>query len=293
MDATQQGSVHRTHGDTLFLDTRIKVQLVPMADIYLHEDHDDTRVERLRWTIEQDRLQRHPIILGHIDDRFLLHLDGATRIKALQQLKCRHIAAQIVNYADDAAISLCTWAHVTRLDYSALQRITRSLPACSIEKLGDQSVVEALASGRFLATVTFSEGRVLGLAYEGPSSHKLELLKALSVSYGILPIREIPTDTSARAAVQALFERHPSGNVVVSFGPFTKQDVIEAVLMGSRFPAGITRHIIHCGRILYLNAPLSLLQSALGTEEKNRKFEGMLSTRQQRFYQEPTIQFEN
>jgi hypothetical protein len=58
-------------------------------------------------------------------------------------------------------------------------------------------------------------------------------------------------------------------------------------------PPGITRHVINCGRVLHVNAPLSLLRSSLVLEEKERQLEAMLGTRHKRVYQEATIQFEN
>jgi hypothetical protein len=62
---------------------------------------------------------------------------------------------------------------------------------------------------------------------------------------------------------------------------------------GRLFPAGITRHVVNCGRILHVNAPLSLLRSPHVLEKKVRQLEAMLATRRRRIYQEATIQFEN
>ncbi|MFZ1396582.1 MAG: hypothetical protein WAS33_06785, partial [Candidatus Promineifilaceae bacterium] len=78
---------------------------------------------------------------------------------------------------------------------------------------------------------------------------------------------------------------------VVIFPEYTVNQVMAATLSSGRlFPAGITRFIIP-GRILRLNAPLSVLKSDMSLREKNRWLHELLVEKQGkggiRFYGEP------
>ena len=270
-----------------------EVTLVSLSEIYLHEEHDPKRVQLLAAAIANEHCQRHPIILGDVKNGALIHLDGATRIKALQQLKCQHVAAQVLNYKDEGAISLNTWSHLTRLTITSLQRLAGSSQHYSLERLRGDDVFAHSRRRRFLSVVIFSNGDVFGLSCEASLGAKVKLLGTLSLAYELPPFREV-IELEGYSGAQAVFESHPHTNALVAFGGFTKDDVCEIALDGGRlFPPGITRHIVNCGRILHVNAPIALLESAASLEEKREQFGAMLAKRQKRVYQEATIQFEN
>ncbi|SEP08029.1 hypothetical protein SAMN02990966_03863 [Rhodospirillales bacterium URHD0017] len=271
------------------------LELVLLADIHLHEEYDDERADILEARMAADRLQRHPVILGRTGERSLVHLDGATRIQVLRRLGCRHVAAQIVDYRDEAAISLLTWSHLTCLDESTLLRLAQAFPACSLERMNGHEAAAGLAQRRLAAAVTFfASGNVLGLACGLPIGGRIGLLNALVQSYAMPPQREIVAANGHGGAPGSPCDRHPQANAMISFPSLSKEDVLEVALGGTTlFPPGITRHVINCGRILHVNAPFTLLRSSRPLEEKARQFEAMLAGRHQRIYQEATIQFEN
>lgn len=271
--------------------TQPEITIVRLCDIRLHEEHDPERTERLAAAIAADRCQRHPVILGRIDGAVLVHLDGATRIKALEQLRCGHVAAQIVDYGDDAAISLQTWSHLTRLSRSSLHRLASS-GACALEPLRADGAIPGPDRQHYLVTVLFSDGSTVGLACAAPVGARLDLIETLLRAYELPPVRDI-IEPNRHPPARDLFQRHPAANAAVSFGAFEKHDIRDIALGDQhRFPPGITRHIVNCGRVLHVNAPLSLLQSASSSAEKRRYLAAMLATRQRRIYQEATIQFE-
>ena len=78
------------------------------------------------------------------------------------------------------------------------------------------------------------------------------------------------------------------------FSQLSKRDVITlAQNMRTELPAGITRFIVNCGRVLNINAPLSLLQDDVPAEEKTARLIDILSHRRLRVYAEPTPVYED
>jgi hypothetical protein len=271
----------------------MELAVVPLSDLSLHEEYDAKRAHLLAERIALDRLQRNPIILGRSNNGSLIHLDGATRIQALRQLKCPHAVAQIVNYRDDSSITLEVWSHVTRLDLATLQSVVRLFSGCRLDKVDSDEAGGGLSRRHFIAVVAFAKGDVFALTYEAPLRKRIELLKALSLSYEISATRTTIEEVAQRSRIEAIFADQPRANAVISFATFSKGDVIEAACGNGRlFPPGITRHVINCGRILNIDAPLELLHSAVALEKKQRQLEAMLATRHLRTYQESTIQFE-
>jgi hypothetical protein len=71
--------------------------------------------------------------------------------------------------------------------------------------------------------------------------------------------------------------------------------VIELATSGARLPAGITRHLIRW-QALRVNVPLDVLSDARPIAEKQRWLETWLNEkleqRQVRFYEEPTVLFD-
>jgi hypothetical protein len=89
---------------------------------------------------------------------------------------------------------------------------------------------------------------------------------------------------------------HPEVTALVVFPHFEPAEVLELATSGARLPAGITRHLVSW-RALRLNVPLDLLADAQRTlDEKNRWLDEWVRDktvqRQVRFYQEPTVLFD-
>ena len=89
---------------------------------------------------------------------------------------------------------------------------------------------------------------------------------------------------------------HPEVTALVVFPHFEPAEVMELATSGERLPAGITRHLIRW-RALRLNIPLDrLADTKPSLEEKNRWLSEWLqdkwTQRQVRFYEEPTVLFD-
>jgi hypothetical protein len=205
-------------------------------------------------------------MLGRVENQPLVHLDGATRIAALRQLRCRHVAAQVVNYRDDEAVLLGTWSHITTLNPSTLLRSAQLWPGCVVEWTDCSAASAQLAQGELMTAVVFTDDNVLGLRCRAPVANKIEVLDQLTALYGDFTVREILPEVDRLSRVQAALRRHAPANASVAFSSFGKDEVLEVALGGGKlFPPGITRHI---SRVPHVNTPLALLQSEDPAPEK-------------------------
>jgi hypothetical protein len=163
--------------ETRWKRTPTRVKLIELDEIHVHENCDSTRSHLLAKTIATDGLQHHPIIVGRVKNRPLVHLDGANRIAALRHLECRHVAAQIVDYRDDKAVSLDTWSHITILDYSALLRAAQSWSDCVMERMDPETAGARLRRGDLMLAAVLEENGILGLRCRASIARKMEILE--------------------------------------------------------------------------------------------------------------------
>jgi hypothetical protein len=169
------------------------------------------------------------------------------------------------------------WAEITGLD-------SRTEPLLHARAL--------LARREALAYAVHEDGGVTVFRGSGPLEVRNQLLNALVDTY-----RE--GRRFYRITVEAFDvarERHPDVTVLVVFPHFEPAEVIELATNGARLPAGITRHLIRW-RALRVNVPFERMADATRTpEQKNEWLAAWLhekyQQRQVRFYEEPTVLFD-
>src|SRR5918997_276815 len=91
---------------TLFRSLK-DLRLVETGCLILHEAHDEGRLARLKERIASEGEQRNPVVASPYGDRFLV-LDGAHRVRAMDELGARFVLAQVVEPPGRAE----GWGHV-------------------------------------------------------------------------------------------------------------------------------------------------------------------------------------
>jgi len=96
--------------------------------------------------------------------------------------------------------------------------------------------------------------------------------------------------------IEAARQRHPDVTAVVVFPHFEPDEILELAMSGARLPAGITRHLIRW-RALRVNVPIErLADRTQSPDQKNAWLREWLTervtTRHVRFYEEPTVLFD-
>ncbi len=96
------------------------LQVLPVAQLLLHEQHDTQRSEPLLLRLQQEGVLKNPPIVAPIvtngggaqEQRYVV-LDGANRVTVVRALGIAHIAAQVVDY-EDPELVLDTWHHLIK-----------------------------------------------------------------------------------------------------------------------------------------------------------------------------------
>ncbi|HEY2954824.1 MAG TPA: hypothetical protein VGK89_06210 [Candidatus Eisenbacteria bacterium] len=274
-----------------------ELRFVAVDSLVPHEQHDPARLEPLVRRIREQALLRNPPVVAPLpgaEGDALRHvvLDGANRSHAARAAGLPHVVVQIVPYTDPP-VRLTTWCHaIGGIPRARFEKALSAVPAieCRCEPLLHASAL--LARREILAYVAFADGTACTLRGSHDLRERNTLLNSVVDTYRASKGLFRVTSESLAAAR----ERHPEVEALVVFPHFEPAEVIELAAGGERLPAGITRHVIRW-RALRVDVPLDrLADRAAGLEEKNRWLEEWLleklAKRRVRFYEEPTVLFD-
>ena len=271
------------------------LRFVPVESLVPHEQHDDQRMRPLVQKLREQAVLKNPPIVAPLDagaagERYVV-LDGANRCVAAQAAGFPHIVAQIVAY-EEPHVRLSTWGHGLG-DYSGedFERLLHSVPGLECRNEPLRQARATLARREAIACAVFADGHADTLHARGDLHARNRLLNAVVDTYRS-GRRFVRVTTDSLDEVRA---RHPDVTALMVFPHFEPAEVIELAVGGARLPAGITRHLIRW-RALRLNVPIEQLASSESTAAKNAWLEAWLreklTTRQVRFYEEPTVLFD-
>ncbi len=270
------------------------LRFVAVETLIPHEQHDEQRsgplVQRLR---EQGVLRNPPIVaaLSPDDPRFVV-LDGANRATAARAAGLPHLVVQVVRY-EDPGVRLTTWHHaLIGLPVRDLEGTLAAVAGLECAAADLRHAHAVLARREAIAFIAHGTDRAITL-HGGADLHRRNaVLNAVVDAYRTrVRFHRVASDSLADAQAE-----HPEVTALVVFPHFEPAEVLELATSGARLPAGITRHLVSW-RALRLNVPLDKLADTNRTlAEKNRWLDEWLREkvhqRQLRFYQEPTVLFD-
>jgi L-serine kinase (ATP) / ParB family transcriptional regulator, heme-responsive regulator len=246
------------------------LRLVGVEDLILHEAHDKDRLVRLRARIEDEKEQRNPVIVSSQGDCCLV-LDGAHRVRALQELGARLALAQLVEPPERAE----SWAHLLDgVDLAELRGIK-------------EVEVSDRPQDNPLATVETARGeRAFLCSREEGLSAEVRALWALQALYpeGVV-VRRVDPDAPVKLA---------EGEAMIRYRPFAPKELVEIVRSGAVLPAGITRFRVQ-ERVLNVRYPLEKMKNgdAPTRNAELRAFvQRLWNENRIRYYREPVVLFE-
>jgi hypothetical protein len=289
MNHTHAVDVHASHLPDL--------RFVPTPAILPHEQPDNSRLEQLvRKIREQSVLKNPPIVTvlsgeGTPDARYVV-LDGANRATAAKAAGFPHMLVQVVRY-EAPYVRLGTWNHaLSHYPHAEMQQALDGTPGLSSKPTDLLHARAALARREALAWIQFEDGAVLTL-HGGSDIHQRNMLLNVVVDgyRGHGRFYRVEGDS-----FDHIRQRHPDVTEVVVFPHFEPAEILELATGGERLPAGITRHLIRW-RALRVNIPLErLADTTLSLQQKNEWLENLLreklTERHVRFYEEPTVLFD-
>ncbi len=265
------------------------LRVVAGTDVLLHEDADERRVAALAMRLQSEGIVRNPPIVAPLDAERFVVLDGANRVSALRRLGVPDVVVQVVDYA---RVTLNTWYHlVTGIPTATLEEGLARVPGLSLRAGGLAEARAALATGGCLAFVAHPDGSVTRLEAVGDLAGRTAVLRQVVRLYkGHANIHRVQSDE-----LPGLLPFYTEIAGLVVFPSYRPQDILAMAREDAKLPSGITRHLIPL-RALRVNTELDLLWSDTLRSEKNRWLaewtRHKLQDRQIRFYEEPTVLYD-
>ncbi len=265
------------------------LRIVDRASLALHEEADERRVEALTRHMTTDGVLRNPPIVAPMSAGRFVVLDGANRTMALHQLEVRDVLVQVVDYDD---VTLTTWHHlVVGIAPDVLGGALGAIPGLHVGPSSLAAARSDLLARRTIAYVVTPGGDVHGLVGGREVGRNTFLLRQVVASYrGIGRIHRVQSDDVVQ--LRALYGEVGLVVVFPSYGP---GDILAMAEQAAKLPSGITRHVI-ARRALRLNVGLDVLRADMDRVAKNRWLgewlRGRLQSGRVRYYQEPTILFD-
>jgi hypothetical protein len=189
-------------------------------------------------------------------------------------------------------VRLSTWYHaLADLPATTLEASFRSIPGLSCHQEDRVHGRALLARREALACIATGGPTVMTLTGGADLEERNTLLNRVVDLYRRRRFYRVTTDT-----FEATRARYGDVTGLVVFPHFEPDEILELATSGSRLPAGITRHLIRW-RALRVNIPIERLANrALSLEHKNAWLKAWLAeqaaTRHLRFYEEPTVLFD-
>ncbi len=247
------------------------LRLVELGDLILHEAHDENRLASLRARIEFEGEQRNPVIASSQGDCCLV-LDGAHRVRALEELGCRLVLAQFVEPPQRAE----SWAHL--VDGFGLDRLrgVEEIEVTEQQQRGGARLAEVEFAGRERISLRSVEEGLLA---------EVRALWALQALYPEGVVRRVEPNGPIGLA---------EGEAVIRYRAFAPEELVEIVRSGAVLPAGITRFRVR-ERVLGVRYPLEKMREgdAPTRNAELRSFvERLWRENRIRYYEEPVVLFE-
>ena len=274
--------------------SNLRLRIVPVEALQLHEQDDPRRVKRLITYLERDGKLKNPIIVAEQKDRpdAFVVLDGATRTSALLEMGIPFALVQIVDYFS-TRIELKVWHHaIAGLPSHRILSELSSLTSLRVSPMSGDAAKAALAQRKTLACLTLREGQALAVSHTGDLYEEADRLCELVSTYR----GKAEVHRTAEDELSSLIQEYPDLTTIVSFPLFTPDEILRIAANGNKVPMGITRHLIS-GRVLGLGIPLDVLSNAELLDKKNDWLEQQIRQRLRankiRLYQEPVFVFDD
>jgi hypothetical protein len=272
------------------------LRFVAVEDLVPHEQFDLQRLTPLAQRLREQAVLKNPPIVTTLapdaGDRRYMVLDGANRSTAARVAGLPHIVVQVVHY-EEPWVVLRTWHHaLSQVAFAAFAEACRRIPELECR---DEPLLTAraqLARREALAFAVHDAQAALVFRGAGGLEQRNRLLNAIVDLYRDQHrFYRMSTDS-----LEVARERHPDVTTLIVFPAFAPAEVLELANSGAKLPAGITRHLIRW-RALRIHVPLErLADTGCSLEAKNAWLRQWLQEkfdrRQVRFYEEPTVLFD-
>lgn len=263
------------------------LHIVGLDEVVLHEDPDMERVARLVDRFSADGILKNPPVVGRSKGHRRIVLDGANRVTALRKLGYTHVLVQELGLFDPG-LKLGTWHHaIERLEAQDLLDHAAAIAGVSIE----ESEGGAEDGTPPLARVHLPNRQVVSLRGAEDLDERVFQLHSLTKAYH----RFAHFDRVSYTSLDDLVRNYRNFTALLTFHPFSLDDLQELTHWDKRVPSGVTRVLLP-KRALRFNIQLEMLRAGLSVEEKEDWLQQTIlekvADKSIRFYREPTFFFD-
>ena len=264
-----------------------ELHIVGLDEVVLHEDPDMERVARLIDRFSADGVLKNPPVVARSKGHRRIVLDGANRVTALRKLGYSHVLVQELDLFHPG-LALDTWHHaIERQDADRLLEHASSIPGVSLE----EETTKAADPTSPFARILLPPGRVFSLRGAEDLDERVLQLHTLTQFYH----RFAFFDRVSYTNLEDLIRNYRNFTALLSFRPFTLEDLQELTHWDRRVPSGVTRVLLP-KRALRFNLQLEMLRAGLSLEEKESWLQQTIlekvADKSIRFYREPTFFFD-
>jgi hypothetical protein len=272
------------------------LRFVPVEALVPHERHDLQRMAPLVEDFHRQAVLKNPPIVTPLGEdgpgaRFMV-LDGANRSTAAREAGFPHMVVQVAHY-EEPWVHLMTWHHaLSDMPAEALVETCRAIAGLECKREPLLHARAELARRAVLAYAVLADGSAWSFRGGRTLEERNQLLNAIVDTY-----RESRRFyRMSTESFEVARERHPDVTALFVFPNFAPAEVLELATSGEKLPAGVTRHLIRW-RALRVNVPLDKLSDPREPIDSKNKWlhawaDEKFHQRQVRFYEEPTVLFD-
>ena len=269
-----------------------RLEILPVANMVVHEWHDEQRTPPLIARFQQSGVFRNPPIVTSLQDgsqRYMV-LDGANRITAFQKMGIPHVVVQVVD-PDDAGLKLYNWNHVV-WGWESSELLSALAKLSDVNLVIGEGEMPDLVGDSGLAMMQMAHGDLYTIRTSVEAfEQRVGILNTIVDSYK----DQAKLDRTNEWSVVRLKAIYPDLCGLVIFPHFEVHQVLSLVAKGCLLPAGITRFMIS-PRVLHLNYPIDEMAAEETLEEKNatlqRFIQERIADKGVRYYAEATYLFD-
>lgn len=274
-----------------YTDNYFDLELLRLSEIKLHEATENIRLRNIYNRISKSKYLINPVIVGRHDNELIL-LDGANRYGSLQEIGCKLILAQVLNYRD-RSLQLEKWNHlVYDLHLDILIRFCEK-NHIEYKKVSYIKGSELLRNKfhHIMASDISDEHNII-IRLSANFDIMLKQLDAITKLY----FKHYHFDRSeCDIKFSDLKKFTRKKGTLIEFPNFEKHHIVSIADNGYRLPAGISRHRI-VNRVLHVKYEIKKLISEKNIEQKQAELKQLLTDKidknKVRQYQESVIVFD-
>lgn len=254
-----------------YTESYFNLKLLKISEIKLHEDTENKRLRNIFNRISHDKFLMNPVIVAKYDDDYIL-IDGANRLSSLEEIGCKLVLAQIIDYKDKA-IKLLSWNHfVYEFELSKLIELCKKEGwKYEYTNLRDGQKAASKGINKILASDIENDTHIL-ITFKNKFEDILKaLLKITSLYTGKYNFDRSESDIK----IQELKKFSRKKGVLVDFPDFTKEDIVKIARNNLKIPTGISRHILK-NRVLHVKYGIKNLLDENNMDKKIKELDKYL-----------------